>query len=198
MISGCVKGRIHLLFTCQPIDWITGLNLAVLCFLLQDITEDTANLVSSVYASLNSTSDTLNDIISNSTIASDILLNLENQSVLINNTDQLVETGTAVANQSEGFRNRARSAVDILQQDLLNIDGVDSAKLVSIQMFIARIEQEITMQNISTMFQILRDRLQEQQRTRQRLQADLSSLQEQIMRIRNINSTLPQDCDSNL
>ena len=197
MISGCVKGRIHLLFTCQPIDRITGLNLDVLCFLLQDITEDTANLVSSVYASLNSTSDTLNDIISNSTIASDILLNLENQSVLINSTDQLVETGTAVANQSEGFRNRARSAVDILQQELLNIDGVDSAKLVSIQMFIARIEQEITMQNISTMFQILRDRLQEQQRTRQRLQADLSSLQEQIMRIRNIN-TLPQDCDSNL
>jgi len=85
----------------------------------------------------------LNDIVSNPTIASDILLNPENKSGLINNTDQLVETGTAVANQSEGFWNWARSAVYILQQGLLNIDGVDSAKLDSVQTFNSRLELEI-------------------------------------------------------
>jgi len=106
-------------------------------------------LVSSVYANLNSSSESLNDIISNSTITSDILLNLENHSGLINNIAQLAEIGTAFANQSEGFRNRARPrAVDILQQHLLNIDGMDSAKLVSVQTFISRLEQEITMQNV--------------------------------------------------
>ena len=40
------------------------------------------------------------------------------------------------------------SAVDILQQHLLNIDGVDSAKLVSVHTFISRLEQEITTQNV--------------------------------------------------
>ena len=161
------------------------------------MTIDTANLVSDVSTSLNSTQESLDNINSNLTAASDILLNLENQSVTVNRTVQLEDTDTIIA-QSEVFRNQTSEAVGMLQQALVNIDGVDMTKLAAVQNLTASVSQEITTQDIYNVFVLLRNGLQEQQRMRQTLESKLLRLREQLAHLAYINSTLPQGCDNSL
>lgn len=165
--------------------------------LLQDATVDTANLVSDVSRSLNSTQKSLDSINSNSTAASDILLNLENQSVAVNRTVQLEDTDTIIA-QSEVFWNQTSEAVELLQQALVVINGVDMTKLAAVQNLTASVNQEITTQDIYNVFVFLRNDLQEQQRMRQTLDLKMLRLREQLAHLVHINSTLPPDCDNSL
>lgn len=158
------------------------------------MTIDTANLVSDVSTSLNSTQESLDNINSNLTAASDILLNLENQSVTVNRT---VQPDTIIA-QSEVFRNQTSEAVDMLQQALVDFNGVDMTKLAAVQTLTASVSQEITTRDIYNVFDILRNGLQEQQRMRQTLELKLLRLREQLTHLAYINSTLPQGCDNSL
>lgn len=165
--------------------------------LFQDVTIDTANLVSDVSTSLNSTQKSLDNINSSLTAASNILLNLENQSVTVNRTVQLENADTIIA-ESEVFRNQTREAVDMLQQALVDISGVDMTKLAAVQNLTASVSEEITTQDIYNVFDILRNGLEEQQRTRQTLELKLLRLREQLAHLTHINSTLPQGCDNSL
>ena len=165
--------------------------------LFQDVTIDTANLVSDVSTSLNSTQKSLDNINSSLTAASNILLNLENQSVTVNRTVQLENADTIIA-ESEVFRNQTREAVDMLQQALVDISGVDMTKLAAVQNLTASVNEEITTQDIYNVFDILRNGLEEQQRTRQTLELKLLRLREQLAHLTHINSTLPQGCDNSL
>ena len=158
------------------------------------MTIDTANLVSDVSTSLNSTQESLDNINSNLTAASDILLNLENQSITVNRT---VQPDTIIA-QSEVFRNQTSEAVDMLQQALVDINGVDMTKLAAVQTLTASVSQEITTRDIYNVFDILRNGLREQQRMRQTLELKLLRLREQLTHLAYINSTLPQGCDNSL
>ena len=158
------------------------------------MTIDTANLVSDVSTSLNSTQESLDNINSNLTAASDILLNLENQSVTINRT---VQPDTIIA-QSEVFWNQTSEAVDMLQQALVDINGMDMTKLAAVQTLTASVSQEITTRDIYNVFDILRNGLREQQRMRQTLELKLLRLREQLTHLAYINSTLPQGCDNSL
>lgn len=165
--------------------------------LFQDVTIDTANLVSDVSTSLNSTQESLDNINSSLTAASDILLNLENQSVTVNRTVQLENADTIIA-ESEIFQNQTREAVDMLQQALVDISGVDMTKLAAVQNLTASVSEEITTRDIYNVFDILRNGLEEQQRTRQTLELKLLRLREQLAHLTYINSTLPQGCDNSL
>ena len=165
--------------------------------LFQDVTIDTANLVSDVSTSLNSTQKSLDNINSSLTAASNILLNLENQSVTVNRTVQLENADTIIA-ESEVFRNQTREAVDMLQQALVDISGVDMTKLAAVQNLTASVSEEITTRDIYNVFDILRNGLEEQQRTRQTLELKLLRLREQLAHLTHINSTLPQGCDNSL
>lgn len=165
--------------------------------LFQDVAIDTANLVSDVSTSLNSTQKSLDNINSSLTAASNILLNLENQSVTVNRTVQLENADTIIA-ESEVFRNQTREAVDMLQQALVDISGVDMTKLAAVQNLTASMSEEITTQDIYNVFDILRNGLEEQQRTRQTLELKLLRLREQLAHLTHINSTLPQGCDNSL
>ena len=144
--------------------------------------------------SLNSTQESLDNINSNLTAASDILLNLENQSVTVNRT---VQPDTIIA-QSEVFRNQTSEAVDMLQQALVDINGVDMTKLAAVQTLTASVSQEITTRDIFNVFDILRNGLREQQHMRQTLELKLLRLREQLTHLAYINSTLPQGCDNSL
>lgn len=168
---------------------------SIIFFLLQDATVDTANLVSDVSTSLNSTQKSLDTINSNSIAASDILLNLENQSITVNRTVQLEDTDTIIA-QSEVFWNQTREAVQLLQQALVVINGVDMRKLAAVQNLTASVNQEITTRGIYNAFVLLRNDLQEQQRMRQTLELKILRLREQLAHLVHINSTLPPDCDN--
>ena len=161
------------------------------------MTIDTANLVSDVSTSLNSTQKSLDNINSSLTAASNILLNLENQSVTVNRTVQLENADTIIA-ESEVFWNQTREAVDMLQQALVDISGVDMTKLAAVQNLTASVSEEITTQDIYNVFDILRNGLEEQQRTRQTLELKLLRLREQLAHLTHINSTLPQGCDNSL
>ena len=145
--------------------------------------------------SLNSTQKSLDTINSNSIAASDILLNLENQSITVNRTVQLEDTDTIIA-QSEVFWNQTREAVQLLQQALVVINGVDMRKLAAVQNLTASVNQEITTRGIYNAFVLLRNDLQEQQRMRQTLELKILRLQEQLAHLVHINSTLPPDCDN--
>lgn len=164
-------------------------------FLLQDATVDTANLVSDVSTSLNSTQKSQDTINSNSIAASDILLNLENQSIIVNRTVQLEDSDTIIA-QSEVFWNQTREAVQLLQQALVVINGVDMRKLAAVQNLTASVNQEITTRGVYNAFVLLRNDLQEQQRMRQTLELKILRLREQLAHLVHINSTLPPDCDN--
>ena len=168
---------------------------SIIFFLLQDATVDTANLVSDVSTSLNSTQKSLDTINSNSIAASDILLNLENQSIIVNRTVQLEDSDTIIA-QSEVFWNQTREAVQLLQQALVVINGVDMRKLAAVQNLTASVNQEITTRGIYNAFVLLRNDLQEQQRMRQTLELKILRLREQLAHLVHINSTLPPDCDN--
>lgn len=168
---------------------------SIIFFLLQDATVDTANLVSDVSTSLNSTQKSQDTINSNSIAASDILLNLENQSIIVNRTVQLEDSDTIIA-QSEVFWNQTREAVQLLQQALVVINGVDMRKLAAVQNLTASVNQEITTRGIYNAFVLLRNDLQEQQRMRQTLELKILRLREQLAHLVHINSTLPPDCDN--
>ena len=145
--------------------------------------------------SLNSTQKSQDTINSNSIAASDILLNLENQSITVNRTVQLEDTDTIIA-QSEVFWNQTREAVQLLQQALVVINGVDMRKLAAVQNLTASVNQEITTRGIYNAFVLLRNDLQEQQRMRQTLELKILRLREQLAHLVHINSTLPPDCDN--
>ena len=145
--------------------------------------------------SLNSTQKSLDTINSNSIAASDILLNLENQSIIVNRTVQLEDSDTIIA-QSEVFWNQTREAVQLLQQALVVINGVDMRKLAAVQNLTASVNQEITTRGIYNAFVLLRNDLQEQQRMRQTLELKILRLREQLAHLVHINSTLPPDCDN--
>lgn len=145
--------------------------------------------------SLNSTQKSQDTINSNSIAASDILLNLENQSIIVNRTVQLEDSDTIIA-QSEVFWNQTREAVQLLQQALVVINGVDMRKLAAVQNLTASVNQEITTRGIYNVFVLLRNDLQEQQRMRQTLELKILHLREQLAHLVHINSTLPPDCDN--
>lgn len=145
--------------------------------------------------SLNSTQKSQDTINSNSIAASDILLNLENQSIIVNRTVQLEDSDTIIA-QSEVFWNQTREAVQLLQQALVVINGVDMRKLAAVQNLTASVNQEITTRGIYNAFVLLRNDLQEQQRMRQTLELKILRLREQLAHLVHINSTLPPDCDN--
>ena len=116
----------------------------------------------------------------------------------ISTSEQLVQSGSLLADESEALRNQANDTVDAIEKALLDLQALDSSKLLEIQDSLTALESELSSADIESLYGMLAQSLSEQRALRHELQQSLASMQAEVDYLRHVESVLPPACDSNL
>ena len=156
---------------------------------------DTGRIVASVNASLQSSLASMSLVTSLSEQVADIMTRLQALSADIRAKVEESDAADVINVQSAQDRDAAIAAVDRVRVALENLNPSDPSRLEEVREFIEDVSVQYENADLSGVYQTLEERLQEQRRTREGLEAELESLSGDIQRLRQVSSVLPTGCN---
>ncbi len=149
-----------------------------------------------VASALNTSLQHSEDIQSRPSEASEVLTRLEEQESNISIVSESIDRGTNRTHASANTYQQAKSAVYRLCESLSTATAPNFALLNAVQDMLILTNNTLTADQIAGLHSELREALGKLQERRQELQSEIQFLQQEAYYLKQLNSTLPETCDS--